>query len=213
MNIREAGRRELCNRRSLSAIGVPALYHNVTLTEFTFEDEGQEQAITRYIESLHDVYEEKVNLLLYGSNGSGKTTLASICAIEAYMLHYRVVFTTLSEIMTMRFFPQNMTQAQQDKAIIMTNAHFLIIDEIGKEVDTKSKSNLVLLEDVLRESISKGVVVIATTNLSLETIGKRYGASIHSLLDGTFLKVLFEGEDKRAKHFGRKALIGRLLGE
>ena len=98
---------------------------------------------------------------------------------------------------------------------MINESHFLVIDEVGKETFTKTGSNINLLEETLRNAI-KGQVIILCTNLPLEGEGglyEQYGASIQSLIDGSFVKVEFNNADYRPVVLHQKKALKLLLGE
>lgn len=210
MTLREAGRRGKCNSQSLSAIGIPAIYHTADFKSMQFEDKEKRKIIMNYMKNIHDMQEEQVSLLFYGSNGSGKSYLASIIAREAYMNYMRVGYFTMAELMTLRF-SGPATESDHYKLRTLEMAHMLVIDEVGKENFTKTRSNIVLLEDIMRQAVSKGIVLIMITNMTLEALYKQYGTSIESLIDGSFVKLLFDGTDFRKQVLQSKPAIKKLM--
>ena len=163
---------------------------------------------------LDEMFEDKINLILYGSNGSGKTYLSSLIVKEAYRRRYSSFRVTLQAYIDMQFKRDREEIAEKIEEII--NAEFLVIDEVGKETFDKSQFNIAVLEELLRERDTQGKPTIICTNLPLEERGglyDQYGKSIQSLIDGNFVKVKFEGEDNRHDVTRKKRGIQLLLGE
>ena len=76
---------------------------------------------------------------------------------------------------------------------------FLVIEEIGKEIDSKVAAPI--LEDCLRYREDHGLVTIICTNLDIREMKDRYGMSSYSLMQGNMTPVLIEGKDKRREFY------------
>ena len=76
---------------------------------------------------------------------------------------------------------------------------FLVLEEIGKEIDSKIAKPI--LEDLLRYREENGLVTIICTNLTPSTIKELYGASICSLINGNMTVIVIDSEDKRQEVF------------
>lgn len=174
--------------------GVPAEYTEATLAEYT--DIKKRTFFERYLNNLDDMYDDKMHLVLYGNNGTGKTYLSSILIKESYRQRYDSCMITLTQLMELTF-NANKSEENLNKLNYIKRCHFLVIDEVGKENFTSTGSNVALLEDTLRKAITNGQVVILCSNLPVERICEQYGASVKSLVDGSFVKVKFEAQDQR----------------
>ena len=127
--------------------------------------------------------------------------------------------TTLAHYMDLCFRKDKTTEVKEELKYI-SEAEFLVIDEVGKENFTSSQSNINLLEELLRQAVVKGQVVILCSNLPLEDVGgvegiySLYGKSLRSLIEGDFIKVKFSLSDyrpnvlkqKRALHLLQEAI-------
>jgi DNA replication protein DnaC len=161
------------------------------------------------------MYEDRVNMCLYGANGAGKSFLSSLIVKEAYRLRYSSYMTTLASMIDLNF-KGNKSQDDYERIKFIKSADFLVIDEIGKETFTKTSSNIALLEETLRNAVKTGQVVILCTNLPLEEEGglyEQYGASIQSLIEGSYVKIEFDGKDYRPTVFKKKKALAILQGE
>ena len=199
--------------KNLMYRGVPREYIHADLDEYPIEENIRE-LFARYMDYLDEMFEDKINLILYGSNGSGKTYLSSLIVKEAYRRRYSSFRVTLQAYIDMQFKRDREEIAEKIEEII--NAEFLVIDEVGKETFDKSQFNIAVLEELLRERDTQGKPTIICTNLPLEERGglyDQYGKSIQSLIDGNFVKVKFEGEDNRHDVTRKKRGIQLLLGE
>lgn len=199
--------------KNLMYRGVPIEYIHADLDEYPIEENTRE-LFARYMDYLDEMFDDKINLILYGSNGSGKTYLSSLIVKEAYRRRYSSFRVTLQAYIDMQFKRDREEIAEKIEEII--NAEFLVIDEVGKETFDKSQFNIAVLEELLRERDTQGKPTIICTNLPLEERGglyDQYGKSIQSLIDGNFVKVKFEGEDNRHDVTRKKRGIQLLLGE
>lgn len=206
--------RETLSKENLLLRGVPAEYVEGTLEDYEQEDEYKD-FFTKYLSNLHLMYEDRANLCLYGANGTGKTMLSSLIVKEGYRLRYRTAIITMQGLIDINF-RANKTDADWDKIKAVKEAHFLVLDELGKENFTKTGSNINLLEETLRNAVTRGQVVIICTNLPLEGEGglyQQYGASLKSLIDGSFVKLEFDNTDYRPTHLNKKRAIKLLRGE
>lgn len=198
---------------SLSLIGIPKKFHNTTIEEFkTYNSKDLEEVqdcIARYISNMRfKLPEELGGLCLFGSNGVGKTMIACIVAKEAYRHRYSTRRVTFVEYMS-RYTNVWGARSIEEKDTALDDLYnnykaveFLVLEEVGKEVD--SKASAPILEDLLRYREDNGLVTIMCTNLSPSDIEKRYGVSVYSLLKGNMTPIRIEGIDKRKEHFDEK---------
>ena len=88
---------------------------------------------------------------------------------------------------------------EQDLLDKYKGVEFLVLEEIGKEIDSKIAKPI--LEDLLRYREEHGLVTIICTNLTPSTIKELYGASICSLINGNMTVIVIDSEDKRQEVF------------
>lgn len=213
-SIRDVPPRTTLSVQNLLLRGVPNEYIEGTLDSYVQDDEVKD-FFNKYLTHLHDMYDDRVNLCLYGSNGSGKTFLSSLVVKEAYRLRYNSAITTMANLIDLTF-KYDKTPEDFEKIKTYRSANFLVIDEVGKENFTKTGSNINLLEEILRSAVVEGQVVILCTNLPLEGergLYKQYGASIKSLINGSFVKLEFDNDDYRPTHQKKKRALRILAGE
>lgn len=203
------------SRQNLILKGIPAEYIDCDLDHYVSDVETKD-LVEKYINNMHSMYDDRVCLALYGANGTGKTYLSSIIVKEAYKRRYSSQMTTLAHYMDLCFSPDKTTE-QWEELKSIKEAEFLVIDEIGKENFTKTQSNINLLEELLRQAVAKGQVVILCTNLPLEDVGgvkglySLYGKSVKSLIEGEFVKIKFDSKDYRPNVLRKKKGIQLLL--
>lgn len=204
--------RKTVNEKSLKLIGIPKTFITTTLNDF--DDRGDEDLITvktfveNYIEKIDTMFQINSGIFLNGSNGVGKTMLSCIIAKEAYRHRYstrRCTFVDYIDKYTRVWSAKNSEEKETLEDSLYTyykSVEFLILDEVGKEID--SKVSAPILEDLLRYREDNGYVTILCTNLTSEVLLERYGNSCMSLLKGNCVPVTIDSEDLRNKKFNRR---------
>lgn len=195
--------------KALDVIGVPVHMRTKSIKDFnTYGKQSLSDVrdyIAEYISDIDSRYAENKGLFLYGSNGVGKTFLASIVAMEAYRWRYstkRVSFADYVQKYTRVWDAVNIEQREELESELYTEykaVEFLILEEIGKEIDSKIAAPV--LEDLLRYREDHHLPTVICTNLSIELVEERYGYSITSLIKGNMTPILIEGADKRSKFY------------
>lgn len=195
--------------KSLSLIGIPKKFHSSTINDF--KDWGRKSLIevkrffADYITNIDTKFSDNCGLLIYGSNGVGKTFMSCLIAKEAYIHRYttrRVTFVEYIDSYTKVWGARSIDEKEYYEQEFYNNykaVEFLILEEVGKEID--SKVSAPILEDCLRYREDNGLVTIICTNLDIPTIVDRYGASVSSLMRGNMLPICIEGKDKRQTFF------------
>lgn len=205
--------RKSMNEKSLKLIGIPKTFITTTLNDF--DDSGDEDLISvrdfvaNYIEKIDEKFQINSGIFFNGSNGVGKTMLSCIIAKEAYRHRYstrRCTFVDYIDKYTRVWSAKNSEEKETLEDSLYTyykSVEFLILDEVGKEID--SKVSAPILEDLLRYREDNGYVTILCTNLTPEVLLERYGNSCMSLLKGNCVPVTIDSEDLRNEKFRRKS--------
>lgn len=196
--------RKTLNSKSLSLIGIPKKFHNITIEDFEAFDEellDVKTYVEEYISDIPARFNQNSGLLFFGSNGVGKTMLASIIAKECYRNRYSVRRVTFMEYIsqyTRAWGAKTPEEKETQESLFYDNfkgVEFLVLEEVGKEIE--NSINVSILEDCLRYREDKGLVTIICTNLSGKNLFERYGASIESLIKGNFTPIKVVGKDRR----------------
>ena len=196
--------RKYLSPKSLSLIGIPKKFHETTIEDFktygSKDLDAVQDCVARYISHMHwQKLENLGGLCMFGSNGVGKTMLACIVAKEAYKYRYstrRVTFVEYMSRYTLVWGARSIEEKESAEDDLYNNykaVEFLVLEEVGKEVD--SKASAPILEDL---------VTILCTNLSPKDLESRYGVSVASLLKGNMTPIRIEGIDKRKEHYDKK---------
>lgn len=200
--------RDNVSNDSLIMMGVPKKFCNKTLSDFdTFGKKSLKQIkefVEDYLTYLDDNVEENNGICFIGSNGVGKSFLSCIILKEMYRHRYscrRVTFSAYISAYTESWGASKGERdvIEQDLLDKYKGVEFLVLEEIGKEIDSKIAKPI--LEDLLRYREEHGLVTIICTNLTPNTIKELYGASICSLINGNMTVILIDSEDKRQEVF------------
>ena len=200
------------NETSLSLIGIPKTFINKSLEDFVTRGSSAlsdvKKLVRSYLDSIDDNFENNKGLFMYGSNGVGKTMLSCIILKEAYRHRYTSRRTTFVEYInkyTRVWDAKNSDERDMFEDELYTyykSAEFLVLEEVGKEIDSKVAAPI--LEDLLRYREDHGLVTIICTNLNIKLMTERYGESCISLLRGNTTPVMIECSDKRVQAFKRR---------
>ena len=196
--------RSFVNPSSLIMMGVPKRFVNATIDDFnTYGKKSLKMVkdfINDYIDNIDDYIKDNKGICFIGSNGVGKSYLSCIILKEAYRRRYscrRVTFSSYIGAYT-----ESWGASKSDKDVLDAELYekykgveFLVLEEIGKEIDSKIAKPI--LEDLLRYREEHNLVTIICTNLTPEALKNLYGASICSLINGNMTVIMIDGEDKR----------------
>lgn len=206
-------RRTYLNPKSLSLIGIPKDMQKLKISDLNVPSEKYRKVL-KYVEDYIDIIDlvplsELGGICFMGSNGTGKTLLASMILKEAYACRYsckRITFTQYVSIYT-ESWGNSDSPSSPLTADDLKNVEFLVLEEIGKEID--SKVTAPILEDLLRYREDNGLVTIICTNSDVKSLTARYGESIMSLIAGATTRVTLTGTDFR-KFADKSAMQGGL---
>ena len=207
--------RKSLNPKSLSIIGIPKSFISYSIEDFvakTDELKDVKSFIGDYIDNIDSNFDNNKGLFLCGSNGVGKTMLSCIILKEAYRHRYTARRTTFVEYIdkyTRVWSSKNSDEKEQFEDELYTYykaVEFLVLEEIGKEIDSKVAAPI--LEDLLRYREDNGLVTILCTNLNPEMISDRYGESCMSLLKGNTIPLTIESKDRRNVAFKSRVKKG-----
>ena len=203
-------RRDIARSESMFIIGIPQKFHKMSLDDFkTYDRNGLNkvlQFVRTYVFNISCLPLRKIGgISFYGSNGVGKTMLASLILKEAYMYRYSAKRTTFQEYINkyteawgMKD-PDLKIEAEEDFYLNFKAVDFLVLEELGKEID--SKIAVSVLEDLFRYREDRGLCTIMCTNLSPKDVESKYGESILSLMQGNMTPIQIVSVDRRKESF------------
>lgn len=190
-------------------MGVPKRFCDKTIEDYdTFGKRSLSEVkefVRKYIVNLHDNIREGRGICFIGSNGVGKSFLSCIILKEMYRNRYscrRVTFSSYISAYTEGWNTKN----KGEKDVLESELYekykaveFLVLEEIGKEIDSKIAKPI--LEDLLRYREEHGLVTIICTNMTPKDIKDSYGASICSLINGNMTVIVIDSDDMRQEVF------------
>ena len=200
-------RREISNE-SLVMMGVPRRFCDKTIEDFNTYGKKSLSSIKEFVEDyINDLdtnVEENRGICFIGSNGVGKSLLSCIILKEMYKHRYSCRRVTFSSYISA--YTESWGANKSEKDVIESELYekykgveFLVLEEIGKEIDSKIAKPI--LEDLLRYREEHGLVTIICTNLTPVTLKELYGASVCSLINGNMTVIVIDSEDKRQEVF------------
>lgn len=196
------------SQQSLILMGVPKKYTSKTIKDFkTYEDNtltGVKDFVVDYIDNIVDNIEDNRGIFFYGSNGVGKSFLSCIILKEAYRHRYscrRVTFSSYVNAYTESWgkSKEEKNVLEQDLLDKYKGVEFLVLEEIGKEIDSKIQAPI--LEDLLRYREEHGLVTIICSNSTPKELSEKYGNSIISIIKGCMTPIKIISDDKRIEVF------------
>ena len=200
--------RDEISQQSLILMGVPKKFCNKTLKDFnTYNDKVLKEVkkfVTNYIDNIEENIDDNKGIFFFGANGVGKSFLSCIILKEAYRHRYscrRVTFSQYISAYT-ESWGANKTDREvleQDLLDKYKGVEFLVLEEIGKEIDSKIAKPI--LEDLLRYREEHGLVTIICCNMTLQEFKSQYENSICSIIAGTQTIIKIVGKDRRQEVF------------
>lgn len=195
---------------SLRLMGVPKHFCKVTLKDYKDYIDVKEvkDFVKNYIDNLDDNIEDNRGILFCGSNGVGKSMLSCIILKEAYRRRYscrRVTFSAYINAYTESWNTNNRADKDHFENELYDKykgVEFLVLEEIGKEIDSKIARPI--LEDLLRYREEHGLVTIICTNLTPKVLKNIYGSSVCSLINGNMTVIAIDSDDKRQEVFNNE---------
>ncbi len=196
--------RKYLDPQSLLMMGISKSFCDKTLEDFEADSKSLKSVkdfVADYINNLSANIEENKGICFIGSNGVGKSFLSCLIMKEAYRHRYscrRVTFSSYISAYT-ESWGANKTERDVIESTLYEKykgVEFLVLEEIGKEIDSKIAKPI--LEDLLRYREEKGLVTIICTNLTPDTLKSLYGASVCSLINGNMTVILIDSKDMRS---------------
>ena len=203
--------RDEVSQKSLVIMGVPKKYTSKTLKDFS--DYGSKDLADikkfcgEYIDNLEDNIEDNRGIFFYGSNGVGKSFLSSIILKEFYRYRYscrRVTFAQYINEYTRvwDYHGDEKDTMESDFYSRYKAVEFLVLEEIGKEIDSKIAKPI--LEDLLRYREENGLVTVICSNITPKVFTSEYGNSVMSLIQGNMTPIQLVGKDRRKDVYARR---------
>lgn len=145
-------------------------------------------------------------LLLIGAPGVGKTRLAAIAARHVSDCGISTKFVQAKDYYDLAL--QIMREHNEERRELLEGAfecfeagwggwRLVVLDDLGKEYTSGSGFSENRIDGLIRSRYVDDAPSIVTTNLTLDEIGDRYGASMQSYVQEAFWVVKVKGKDHR----------------
>lgn len=181
-----------------SASGIGVTYQRLDWGDY----EGPQdvlRGIGKYIDNVHDFLRQGMGLYLSGDVGVGKTMLLNLVLKDLVKAGYSCFATTFAQMIEM--YTAGWTD-KEEKVWFQRkflNSQFLLLDDVGKERDTKIALNETTFDAILRQRVTDGRPTFISTNPDAAEMEERYGKPILSLIREQSLEEVVTGEDYRPK--------------
>ena len=183
---------------------------NQTFDTFSLDwyDDGQGSATLKHMEMVLESCinyarrfgDRSGNLVFTGAPGLGKTFLSACIAREVSENGFSVVYDTAAHIFQQfesgKFGRDNPFEEDPDREINRyLNCDLLIMDDLGTEMLTSFVQSA--FYRIVNDRLVNGRKTILSSNLTIDEIGKRYGAAVRSRVEGEYDILQFFGRDIR----------------
>jgi len=181
---------------------IPFGFWNVLYKKINHNKDIFENIIIKYVAKLNIALRKGYGLIFVGDNGTGKTHFSCYILSAAIKKGRTVYYTTLPEL------ENNLKRGFNEWNInkrlnYFLSSDFVVIDEIGKELVGKKRSDGYYItcqfERILKKRFDDNMPTILISNLSAGDLMQTYGSSIESILNGKYRLVQFETGDYRDK--------------
>ena len=151
-----------------------------------------------YLRRLDEMKSQGIGLLFAGPPGPGKTTLAAIVLKYLARANWTCYMISLGDIV--EHIQRGWSDKDEDSYELLDRAkkaHFLLIDDIGKEHAGPTGFSATVFDNLIRYRTQHRLPTILTTNLTEREIRNRYGDAFVSLIRGKCKVVEVDDQDVR----------------
>lgn len=191
--------------------GIGVLYQRQSWDDFD-GDPKLRALMKSYADNAPRMISRGINILLLGEFGVGKTMAMNLLLKELLHQGYSVFATTFTSMIEM--FTAGWTSSD-DKHLFqerMIMSQVLLIDDIGREMKTKTNLSESTFDYILRSRVQMGRPTFITSNMTESSIKQGYGSAVFSLLGENCLIQTVKGTDFRKKA-GQRTLKEVYSGE
>jgi DNA replication protein DnaC len=174
------------------------VYQRLDWDDWVGEQHGLD-VVTKYLVDSDQMLVNGMGLIMTGPYGTGKTMLASLMAKAMVRMGHDVYFSTFTQMVetfTGGWFSDQKRRKFEERIV---GADFLVLDDLGKEMKTKTNLAESTFDNMMRRRAMFMRPTILTTNMPMENMREGYGRAAFSLLSERSTVVEFFGEDWRPK--------------
>ena len=178
------------------ASGIGANYQRLSWDDYEGDKEVQEW-VDKYLENHANFVNRGIGMILYGDFGVGKTFATTMLLKDLIKLGHTCFSTTFAHMVEMFTAGWREPEEQKYFQTKIIQSDVLLLDDLGREMKTKTKLSQTTFDDVLRRRVQDGRPTFITTNMSIGELQEGYGGAILSLLWESALRYEMVGSDFR----------------
>lgn len=174
-------------------------FENFDANIFTDDIRDEMLEIKKSLEDYADnfTYEHK-SIFFFGDVGTGKSFMA--VSLAKRLIEKLVNVTYIGSYEMCQTINEAIFKADGDaitKRDLFYNTDFLIIDDLGTEIDTQISSKSIL--DLINYRLGKNLKTLITSNLNVDAIKEKYGERLSSRILSNYYIYRFKGRDLRLR--------------
>lgn len=155
--------------------------------------------VKKSLETYADNFKgEAKSLLFYGDVGTGKSFMA--VSLAKRLLEKLVNVTYVASYEMCQVINQAIFKSDDEsiaKKDMYYNTDFLIIDDLGTEIDSQVSTKSIL--DLINYRLSKNLKTLITSNLNIDAMKEKYGERFSSRILSNYYIYSFRGSDLRLR--------------
>lgn len=176
--------------------GIGVLYQRLTWDDYQGDPVALE-IVRKYLEGHTNMVGRGTGFILSGTYGTGKTLLMTLLLKELVKLGYSGYATTFASMIEMFTAGWRSPEDQRHFQRKIMQSEVLLLDDLGREMKTKTKLSETTFDDVLRSRVQGGRPTLITTNMDHGQLSSGYGGAILSLLSEVCIRYEMVGLDFR----------------
>ncbi len=199
---------------------IPLEYFNLSIDNFIIKNEEKakiKRVIEKISENTPEFLRNGMGLYIYGPAGTGKTMLATEIIKKAIFSGFSAHYDWFPILID--FFNRKGYEADKKKDELnnlFTSKDFLIIDELGKEINgansfTNDDICRFLEINILKKRSNKSTILISNIPNGIDGLHSRYGEFVTSVIKQRFHVQEFSGLDHR--EVGNLNITEKFLGD
>ena len=186
----------------LSRMNIGRRYWSAGMQQF--EESATKALFRKYIQDLHNNYQQGWGIFLYGANGVGKTHASCALLKEVEMRGY-TTYCILADILKVAYIDGSRFDSDNSVTQRVETVDFLLLEDLGKEYSGKGSGFAELcFENLLRKRSRECLPTRITTNLTPGSFKERYKQSAASLAMECMIACEMRGVDRRKLAFEAK---------
>lgn len=178
--------------------GIGVTYQRLDWADYQ-GDPAAEAMVRKYLEAHANMVSRGTGFILSGTYGTGKTLLMTLLLKELVKLGYSCYSTTFASMIEMFTAGWRSPEDQRHFQRKIMQSEVLLLDDLGREMKTKTKLSETTFDDVLRTRVQGGRPTLITTNMDPAQLSTGYGGAILSLLSEVCIRYEMKGSDFRPR--------------